>query len=100
MSQSFHHIPLFEKNYGRLGRSGHGHGLLHRTDTIRLSRATTLARAGMVAVAPAVGGLNVGERGSKSCSLHVDSVADSCTVLHRIDKNADYRAGGNVHDIV
>jgi hypothetical protein len=74
--------------------------LLLRTDIVRLSAATLLSRAYMVAVAPVVGGQNVGERGCESAILCVHAIADSGTELNGIHENSRYCAGGDIDDII
>src|SRR6266576_1531871 len=80
--------------------SGHDRDLLHRTDSVGLTVATLLPRAGVMAVATAMRRSNVGERLGIAVFVGVDAVTDSRTVLHRIGEDAGNSARSDVHDIV
>jgi hypothetical protein len=80
--------------------SGHDRGLLHGTNTIRLTAAALLTGAGVVAVATAMGRKHVWERCSIADFVGVNTIANAGTELHRIDEDAGDGARGDVNDIV
>src|SRR5215469_5093427 len=103
MSESLHRILFFCRKacgHFREETATCSWGLLHWANAMRLSRATRLARAGMVAVASTVGGLHIGKCCLKPVTLGVDPVPHRGAILLRIREDPDDSARSDVHHVV